>query len=206
MNKLQFVLRTALLCIVLTLLTCVEARAHCDTMNGPVIAAAQAALEKNDVTPVLKWVKKEHEAEIRDVFKRVLAVRKQSAQARELADRYFYETLVRIHRAGEGAPYTGLKPAGTVEPAVAAADKALESGSADALVKEVTDDVGAGIRQRFARALDAKKRADDSVDAGREFVEAYVTYVHYVEGLHQAAHSAAHGHYPETEHGDEHKD
>jgi hypothetical protein len=43
-------------------------------------------------------------------FTKTLAVRKQSKEAKELADMYFFETLVRIHCAGEGAPYTGLKP------------------------------------------------------------------------------------------------
>src|SRR5574340_348706 len=99
--------------------------AHCDTLDGPVVATARASLEKGDVTPVLKWVRKEDEKEIQELFNKTLIVRKQGKEAKELADMYFFETLVRIHRAGEGAPYTGLKAAGTVEPSVAAADKAL---------------------------------------------------------------------------------
>ncbi len=157
--------------------------AHCDTMGGPVVMTAQAALEKRDVTPVLKWVKPDQEAEIREAFQKTLAVRALGSQARELADTYFFETLVRLHRAGEGAPYTGLKPAGAVEPAVAAADKALETGAADELVQHVTDAVASGIRERFARAYEARKHADDSVEAGREFVEAYVEFTHYAERL-----------------------
>ena len=84
--------------------------AHCDTLDGPVVLDAKAALEKGDVTPVLKWVKKDNEKEIRKVFSHTLAVRKLNPEARELADHYFFETLVRVHRAGEGAPFTGLKP------------------------------------------------------------------------------------------------
>src|SRR5512133_3612252 len=84
------------------------ASAHCDTLNGPVIAAARLALEKGDVTPVLKWVKAAGEPEIRHAFEQALAVRTAGSQAKELADRYFFETLVRVHRQGEGAPYTGL--------------------------------------------------------------------------------------------------
>ncbi len=169
------------------------AHAHCDTMNGPVVTAAKLALEKGDVTPVLKWVKPEAEAEIRAAFKQTLAVRKAGPQARELADRYFFETLVRIHRAGEGAPYTGLKPATTpIEPAVQAADEALDgTGSIDAVVKLVAGDITSGIRQRWRRAEAARKHANDSVEAGRRYVEAYVEYVHYVENL-QVAASTAH--------------
>src|SRR4030065_373974 len=80
------------------------AGAHCDTLAGPVVVTAKAALEKGDVTPILKWVKKGNEGEIKEAFKKTLAVRKQGKEAQELADMYFFETLVRIHRAGEGAP------------------------------------------------------------------------------------------------------
>ena len=164
------------------------ASAHCDTLDGPVVAAARVALEKSDIAPALKWIKKDHEAELRAAFQQALAVRGTSPQARDLADRYFFETLVRLHRAGEGEPYTGLKPAGAeLAPAVEGADKALEGGSIDAVINLVTADVAAGIRERFNKTAQARKHADTSVEAGREFVEAYVDYVHYVENVHLAA-------------------
>lgn len=158
--------------------------AHCDTLGGPVVQDARIALQKGDVTPVLKWVKPENEAEIREAFQEALVVRAKGPEARELADRYFFETLVRIHRAGEGAPYTGLKPADAVEPIIAMSDKALDSGSVDPLLKVVTEDVAKGIRERYQRVLETKKHANESVEAGRKFVEAYVIYTHYVERLH----------------------
>jgi len=168
--------------------------AHCDTLDGPVVVTARQALEKGDITPVLKWVRKEDETEIKAQFDKTLAVRKQGKEARELADMYFFESLVRIHRAGEGAPYTGLKAAGTVEPSVAAADKALESGSAENLVKLVTEAAAKGIRERFAHAAETKKHADHGVEYGRKFVAAYVEFTHYVERLHlDAERPSAHG-------------
>lgn len=164
------------------------ALSHCDTMDGPVVQAAKVALERNDVTPVLSWVKKDGEAEVKAAFAKTLTVRAKGVEPRELADQFFFETLVRIHRAGEGEPFTGLKPAGTDPgPAVTQADKALETGSADKVIKLVTDAAAAGIRQRFAEAREKKTHADESVEAGREFVAAYVAYVHYVEGLHETA-------------------
>jgi hypothetical protein len=169
--------------------------AHCDTLDGPVIEAAILALEKGDVTPVLKWVPKEHEQEIRDVFSRTLAVRAKGKAARQLADRFFFETLVRVHRAGEGAPYTGLKSAGTVEPAVAAADKALQTASVDDLASKISNAVREGIKKRFNAALEKKKHADDSVEAGRAFVEAYVQYVHFIEGIHNLVAKGAEHHH-----------
>ncbi len=102
--------------------------AHCDTLNGPVVKDARRALEKGDIKPVLKWLIEDDEKEIRIAFQKTLSVRTKGAEAKELADMYFFETLVRVHRAGEGAPYTGLKPSEAVDPAVALADKALESG------------------------------------------------------------------------------
>ena len=170
--------------------------AHCDTMDGPVVAAARLALEKGDVTPVLQWVRPADEKEIRELFGKTVTVRQKGADARELADRYFFETLVRVHRAGEGAPYTGLVPAGTpVEPVIALTDQALAAGDADRLANAMAGHVDEGIRRRFTRAAEARKRADESVAKGREFVAAYVELTHYVERLHRdattdAAHAA----------------
>ena len=169
-----------LLCITLS----TNAFSHCDTLDGPVVQTARIALEKGDVTPLLKWVREKDEKEIQDAFEKTLAVRTKGSEAKELADMYFFETLVRIHRAGEGAPYTGLKPGEAIDPAVALADKALESGSVDKLVDVLTKAMANGIRERFQHTSETQSHADDSVVAGREFVEAYVIFTHYVEGLH----------------------
>ena len=172
----------AVLCLVLGLFFPTFASAHCDTMDGPVVMTARMALEKGDVTPVLKWVKKDYEKEIGDAFKKTLAVRSKGPEAKELADMYFFETLVRIHRAGEGVPYEGLKPSGTeLNPAVTVADFALANNSVDSLIKLVSDAFATGIRRRFNAALEKKKHSDESVKSGREFVKAYVEFVHYVE-------------------------
>jgi hypothetical protein len=161
--------------------------AHCDALDGPVVKAARAALEAGSVATVLAWVPLEREAELRDAFNRTLQVRQLGAEAQALADTWFFETLVRIHRAGEGAPFDGLKPAGHTEPLVAAVDETLDTGSVEGLLAKVTAHVSSGVRERFVRARKARTQADDSAEAGRQFVAAYVDYQHYVEGLHQAA-------------------
>ena len=171
--------------------------AHCDTLDGPVIKAARIALEKGDITPVLKWVQKEQEKEIQEAFKKTLSVRTKGTEAKELADMYFFETLVRLHRAGEGAPYTGLKPAGSIDPVVATADRAIESGAVNDLIKMVINEASSGISKRFFHALEKKKHADESVKAGREFVEAYIMFVHYVERLYKDTQGPA-GHHAEA--------
>ncbi|MBN1363149.1 MAG: hypothetical protein JW993_21290 [Sedimentisphaerales bacterium] len=170
------------------------AGAHCDAMDGPVVKDAQAALRSGHVTGVLKWVRAEDEQEIRALFDEVMTVRAHGGAAQKLAERYFFESLVRIHRAGEGAPYTGLKPAGRIEPIIAVSDQALERGSVDTLVHKVVAHVEQGIRQKFQEALEAGRHAEDNVAAGRAYVAAYVEYVHYVEGLHDALAGAVHAH------------
>lgn len=161
--------------------------AHCDTLDGPVVLDARAALERGDVTPLLKWVRPTDETETRQAFDQAQQVRKLGPQAKELADHYFFETLVRLHRAGEGAPYTGLKPAGTdLDHAVVAADKALTSGSDEDLTTLLTTAARQGLHERFMRVRQTREHKDDSVEAGRAYVAAYVTYIHYVEALHLA--------------------
>lgn len=184
----------------LVLLSPAKLGAHCDGMDGPVVKAARKALDSGNVALALIWVQEKDANETTQAFNKTLAVRTLGSGARELADRYFFETLVRIHRAGEGAPYTGLKPAGRdLGPAIPAADKALDDGDVEPLVRLLSSVVQEGVREHFKRALHAKKAAaPNDVKAGREFVEAYVQFVHYVEALYEAAKNPTPGHYLET--------
>ena len=112
--------------------TPVRALAHCDGLDGPVVKAAQRALETRNPAFALIWVQEKDEREIQTAFDQTLAVRELSPQAKELADRFFFETLVRLHRAGEGTSFTGLKPAGRdLGPAIPAADEAIRVGSVE---------------------------------------------------------------------------
>lgn len=169
--------------------------AHCDTMSGPVIPDAKAALKKGDITPVLKWIKPEYETEVKMAFSLAVKVRDKSSEAKKLADKYFFETLIRLHRAGEGAPYTGLKdtPPGKI---VILVDEALANGSADEMIKKMQIHLAKAIENKFNKVLKAGKNKDANVDSGREFVEAYVQYMHYVEGIHAAIMSTG-GHHSE---------
>ena len=168
--------------VLVTLVVAPQLFAHCDTLAGPVVADARIALEKKDVTPVLKWIPASSENEIRDAFAKTLAARAASPQAQQVADRWFFETLVRVHREAEGAPFTGLKGADyKPEQGIEIADHAIESGSLEQTEKAVLQQ----LRERYAAVQEAKKHANDSVDAGRRYVRAYVEFIHYVERLHQ---------------------
>jgi len=163
-----------------------EARAHCDTMDGPVVKAAQLALATRNVNLVLIWVQNKDEAEIVQRFRQTLVVRRLSLQARQLADNYFFETLVRLHRAGEGEPYTGLKPAGTdLGPIIPLADKALQEGSTEALLKMFAAPEQADIQRRLQDIKTKNNFKENDVAAGREFVKAYIGFMHYVEHLYE---------------------
>jgi hypothetical protein len=169
-----------------------HAYAHCDTEDGPVVSDARMAIETNDVTPVLKWVAPEDEEQIRTLFTMTMAVRAMGAEARQIADAYFFETLVRLHRANENAPFTGLKPAGSVEPPVAAADKAIADGSVDNLARHVAEAAEESVREKYAALMEARRSKDKSVEEGRKYVAAYVQFVHHVEGLHNTIHAKHH--------------
>ena len=178
-----------------------NALAHCDGLDGPVVKAAQKALDARNPALILIWVQEKDEPEIRAAFEHTLAVRALSPQAKELADRYFFETLVRVHRAGEGAPFTGLKPAGRdLGPAIPAADKAIDDGSVEPVVKLLSDAMQESLRKHFKETVTAKAFKPGNVAAGREYVRAYVEFIHYVERLYEAITTSAHGHFDETEH------
>jgi len=74
---------------------------RCDTRDGPVVSAARVALETGNVNFVLIWVPESAENELKDVFEKTLRVRKQGAEAQAIADEWFFESVVRLHRAGE---------------------------------------------------------------------------------------------------------
>lgn len=166
---------------------------HCDAIDGPVVLAAQRALDAGNVTAVLRWVRPEDEAAIREAFALATKVRREGEAAEKLADTYFFETVVRIHRQGEGAPYSGLKPAGMIDPPIAHADEALREKSIDALVAHATEELANNLRRRYQRVNEAAAHADQSVEAGREWVEAYVDYVHFIERMHDVLSAGAHG-------------
>lgn len=167
--------------------------AHCDTMDGPLIADARKAINQNNVNYTLKWVLPEHEAEIKDVFNKMVNVRGLSIDAKELAEKYFFETLVRIHRSGEGVPFTGVKPTGTpIDEKVLAADKSLEIGNLSPLEGVVSKTDLPELTKRFNKAMSLKKFDVNNVKAGRKYIEAYVLFFKFAEG--EVEGHAAHGH------------
>lgn len=175
---------------------------HCDSMDGPVVTVARRALETTDVDLVLPYVPYAGEAEVREAFDLAVKARALGAEACDVADRWFFETVVRVHRAGEGAPFTGLKPAGLdVGPVIPAAELALESGSSDPLVDVLCSTIRDQVERRHRHAMALKARAGDGVPQAREHVEAMLGLQVWAHGVYKQATADAHAHGGGHEHG-----
>ena len=171
-----------------------QTQAHCDTRNGPVSSAAREALATNNVNLVLIWVKKQDEASIKEAFQKTIALRKINPQVQQAVDNYFFETLVRIHRAGEGVAYTGIKDSAEVEIPIAAADEAIEKNSLTDVMKLLNEAISKGVNEKFNAVISKRSYDKNNVEAGREYVESYVLFMHYVEAVYNAATHSTSGH------------
>lgn len=170
-----------------------SALAHCDSMDGPVAQAALAALENGNPNLVLPFAPAEAEGELKETHARAVKVRALGPEAKVLADRAFVETVVRLHRAGEGAPYTGLKPAGQdFGPAIPAAEQAIGSGDLSKVEALLGKEIAHGLEERFAHVLHTRNappapQTSSEVPSARERVNAEFGFIAYVEGVRQAA-------------------
>lgn len=164
-------------------------------MDGPVVVAARRALENADVDVILPYVRADGEPEVREAFDRAIKVRAVGGEARDVADRWFFETVVRVHRAGEGAPFTGLKPAGLdVGPAIRAAERALESGSVDGLIEVLCAAVRGEVERRHRHAMTLKHHAGDGVAQAREYIEAMLGLQVWAHGVYRQVMADPHAH------------
>lgn len=188
MKKLIFFTGSLFLILIVTFVLYDTILAHCDTLDGPVVAAARNSLETGNVNYVFAWVQKENEAEIREAFEKTSHQIKEHPDSKEFAEKYFFETVVRVHRQGEGETYTGLKPAGgELGPVIELGDKAITDGNAKELKKLILDAVERGIDERFKEVMEKKNYELNNVEAGREYVNAYVQFLHFSERIYDTA-------------------
>ena len=171
-----------------------RALAHCDTESGPVAVDARRALENEDFEAVAVWVGEKQHEELLSAFDQAMAVYGMGGEAKALAERYFMETAVRLHRAAEGMGYTGLKPARPLPADIAAAEKALETGSLEPVSDMLTTEIQKKLQHLFEKVRKAGRNKDKSLEAGRKWADAYVKYVTYVHGLYKSIKAGpAHG-------------
>lgn len=175
---------TAFLLFVLTFFMGTPAFAHCDSYDGPVISDAVKALETNNVSLVLKWITTEQEKEIIPLFNKTSQLKNGDKQVYAIVEKHFFETLVRLHRETEGAPYTGLKPAGTTKQIIQMTDEAIKVGNVDGFLVKLNAHINKVVREKYRKVAELDKVKDNSKEQGRAFVEAYVDYTHTVEAMH----------------------
>ncbi len=166
---------------------------HCDSLSGPVVKMAKKALETGNVKLILPYVPEESEDEVIAAFHKVLPLHKQPNGARDIADMFFFETVVRLHREGEGAPYTGLKPAGLYEgPVIPVAERAIETGSVEELKETLTHIIANEVEKRFDHMQYLKQYAEESVEDAREYVESMLGLQVWSHKIYLAATAGAH--------------
>lgn len=168
------------------------AQAHCDSVQGPVVQAAVKALDTGNVKLVLPYIQPEDEAELTAAFNHTRKVRKLGPDAKKLADQYFFELTVRLHRQGEGAAYTGLTNE-AVPAAIQAADKAMLTGDLEAVTHMLSEAVAHGVAEKYEAVVEAREHAKKvgTVEAQRERAEAELIFEKYVYELYTAATAAA---------------
>ena len=182
-----------ILLLMLTVLAYTPASAHCDSYDGPVIKDAAKALETNNVNLVLKWITPEQEKEIIPLFNKTYQLKTGDKEVYAIVEKNFLETLVRLHREAEGAPYTGLKPAGTTKQITQMTDKAIETGNVEDFLVTLNKHIDNVIREKYRKVAELSKVKNNTIAEGREYVEAYVDYTHTVEALHDIMeHSGGH--------------
>ena len=196
-SRLQSIL-SILFVSIFMVLGSLPATAHCDSYDGPTIKDAIKALETNNVKLVLKWITPDQEKDVIPLFNKTYALKSGDKEVYNIVEKHFFETLVRLHRETEGAPYTGLKPAGTTKAIIQLSDQAIESKDIDALLVKLNNHIGKVIREKYEKVAVLDKLKNDSPEKGREFVKAYVDYTHTLEAIHdiieQGGGNSAHNH------------
>jgi len=191
----RFSLKTLFLLVAFMIFSVSQSFAHCDSYDGPVIQDALKALKQNKVELVLKWVEPKYEAEITEKFNQTLRLKGKNKEINKILEESFLETLVRLHREGEGASFTGIKPAGSMTPLVAMADNSLETKDVNFVIESVNNHLKEVLQEKYHKVMELSKTKDDSVEKGRAYVVAYVEYTHTLEALeHILSEDAHHAH------------
>lgn len=168
--------------------TPLAAQAHCDSADGPVVTAAKQALEKNDVNLAFPYVGPQYEKEVAIAFDKAMAGGTAGGEAKAVAEIYFAETTVRLHRATENAPYNGIQPAGqNYGPALPAAEKAIETGNTEELKKVLNEAVSKQVDEQYRNVTAKKVEPNASVNDKRESIEAQFGFEKYALGLYESA-------------------
>ena len=168
---------------------------HCDSLDGPVVNAARAALREGNLNLLLPFVPAAAEPEARSAFASCTVARAAGGAAAQVADRWFFETAVRLHRAGEGAPFEGLKPAGLgFGPVVPLAEEALRTGQLVPLYKFLSSELHEALHARFEAAQGLRTHDPNDVAKARAYTSAMLGLQVWAHSVHLLLTGAGGGH------------
>jgi hypothetical protein len=155
---------------------------YIDSMDGPVVKAAETALDMENVKYVLPYVSPDDEGVLKDAFDKTLLVRELSGDAAELADYWFFETVVRLNRKEEEKSYTGLKAAGSDwGPIIPKLDKAIETENINELLNFLLNLIREDIKSRFDDLLSKKDYDINDVDDARDYLNSRAEFIDYTK-------------------------
>jgi hypothetical protein len=176
---------------------------HCDALDGPVVKAARRALESGNPDLILAYVPAASAGALTEAFRKTVEARKSGGAAQEVADTYFFETAVRLHRAGEGAAFTGLKPAGLdFGPVIPVAERAIETGSPQELARLLGKTVEDEVLRRYDQLTHLRERAGAGLDEAREYTSAMLGLQVYANTIYKCAQADLHESHKRGEHED----
>lgn len=159
---------------------------HCDTMDGPVVTAAELALEMENVNYVLPFVEVEYEKELKDAFDRTILVRELSGEAAEVADYWFFETAVRLHMLGKRKPYNGIKKSGlNYGPVIRRSEEAIEAGDKTELETFLLDRIQEEMEARFEIVVSKKDYDINDVEAARDYMNAKFDFISFTQKIYE---------------------
>lgn len=151
-----------------------------DTMDGPVVTAAELALEMENVNYVLPFVKEEYETELKEAFDRTVTVRELSGEAAEVADYWFFETAVRLYMLGAGKSYSGIRQSGLNEGhIILKAQTAIENQDKDALENFLINSLRDAIETRFEIAISKNDYDINDTEAARDYLDSMLDFIEF---------------------------
>jgi hypothetical protein len=126
----------------------------------------------------------QQEQEIVYLFNKTNSLKSGDKEVYDIVKKHFFETLVRLHRETEGAPYTGLKPAGQTKKIIQLSDQTIVDNNIDDLLIKLNKHIEKVIREKYKKVAVLSRTKNISIENGREYVSAYVDYTHTLEALH----------------------
>ncbi|MFW9973020.1 MAG: DUF6448 family protein, partial [Candidatus Odinarchaeota archaeon] len=148
--------------------------------------AAKEALSEKNINLILPWVPEEAEEELEKIFKKTLTIREKGKESAELADLWFFENAVRLHRIGEGKGFTGLKPAGLDwGPIVPRADKAIENKNPNEVIDFLKNTIEDKLKEKFQYIMALINYDKNDVKNARKYVHAILDFTLFSNHLYK---------------------